>query len=154
MKPNKFFPLMLVFFLPTGIFLAGCGSEPTEVAHSYSMAPLKDMPEEVQSAPVRTQEAYQFAVANPEMADAIPCYCGCGGMGHTSSYDCYVAGMDQSGEMQFDNHAQYCSICVDITHDTMQMMDEGMSTADIFAQIEADYSRFAPPTVKPEASES
>jgi hypothetical protein len=36
----------------------------------------------------------------------------------------------------------------------MRMMDEGMSTAEIFAQIEHDYSRFAPPTVKLETSES
>jgi hypothetical protein len=75
-------------------------------------------------------------------------------MGHTSSYDRYVAGMDEAGVTQFDNHAQYCSICVDITHDTMQMMDEGMSTADIFAQIETDYARFAPPTTKPVTGES
>jgi hypothetical protein len=62
--------------------------------------------------------------------------------------------VDEMGVMEFDNHAQYCSICIDITHDTMRMMDEGLSTADIFAQIEIDYSRFAPPTVKSEVSES
>lgn len=154
MKRQRFCSLLVVMILLSGLVLAGCGSGKTEVAHQYHMAPLKDMPQDVQSAPVRTQEAYQFAVANPETADAIPCYCGCGGMGHTSSYDCYVAGVDEMGVMQFDNHAQYCSICIDITHDTMRMMDEGRSTAEIFAQIELDYSRFAPPTVKPETSES
>jgi hypothetical protein len=112
------------------------------------------MPVSVQNGPARTQEAYQFAVANPEMADEIPCYCGCGGMGHTSSYDCYVAGVDEARVMQFDNHAEFCSICVDITQDTMRMMDEGKSTAEIFAQVEADYGRFAPPTVKIEGGES
>jgi hypothetical protein len=34
------------------------------------------------------------------------------------------------------------------------MMDEGRSKAEIFAQIEADYSRFAPPTVKSGTGES
>jgi F0F1-type ATP synthase alpha subunit len=75
-------------------------------------------------------------------------------MGHTSSYDCYVAGVDEARVMQFDNHAEFCSICVDITQDTMRMMDEGKSTAEIFAQVEADYGRFAPPTVKIEGGES
>jgi hypothetical protein len=154
MKPNRLLSLFVAFSILSGIILVGCGSNQNEIAHNHHMAPLEDMPHEVQSAPVRTQEAYQFAVANPEMADAIPCYCGCGGMGHTSSYDCYVAGVDEAGVMQFDNHAQFCSICIDITHDTMRMMDEGMSTAEIFAQIEHDYSRFAPPTVKLETSES
>lgn len=153
MKQQRFFSLLIVMLLLSGLVLAGCSSGNKEVGHQYHMAPLEDMPQDVQSAPVRTQEAYRFAVANPEMADAIPCYCGCGGMGHTSSYDCYVAGMDEAGVMQFDNHAQYCSICIDITQDTMRMMDEGMDTADIFAQIETDYSRFAQPTVKPETGE-
>lgn len=57
-----------------------------------AMATLEDMPAEVQAAPVRTREAYQFALANPEIAEQIPCYCGCSALGHTSSYGCYVAG--------------------------------------------------------------
>lgn len=156
MKSKSLFSWLLVTALLSGLLLAGCAPEQGEAVagHQHPMAPLSDMPETVQNGPVRTQEAYRFAVANPQIADEIPCYCGCGGMGHTSSYDCYVAGVDEAGTMQFDVHAEYCSICVDITQDTMRMMDEGKSTAEILAQIEADYSRFAPPTVKPAAGES
>ncbi|MBE2199514.1 MAG: hypothetical protein IAE79_12950 [Anaerolinea sp.] len=40
------------------------------------------MPKDVQRSANKIQGAYQFAVANPEIADAIPCYCGCVGLGH------------------------------------------------------------------------
>lgn len=140
--------LIVVGLLLGGLVLSGCGG--TAVVHNHPMAPIEEMPTDVQRSARHLHEAYQFAVANPEIADAIPCYCGCVGLGHTSSYDCYVAGVDENGLMQFDDHAIYCSICVDITQDTMRLLDEGKSTAEIFAQIEADYARFSPPTVKPE----
>lgn len=144
--------LIIGLFLLAGIVLAGCGGK-TAVVHQHPMAPLEAMPKEVQRSTPRIQEAYRFAVANPEVTDAIPCYCGCAGM-HSSSYDCYVAGVDEAGVMQFDEHAQTCTICIDITQDTMRMLDEGQSIEAIFAQIEADYARFGPPTVKTAVGES
>lgn len=146
--------LLLILLLLAGVVLTGCGAGETAVGHDHPMAPVAEMPTDVQYAPFRVQEAYRFAVANPEVADAIPCYCGCVGMGHTSSYDCYVAGVDENGVVQFDDHALSCAICTDITQDTMQMMDDGKSTAEIRAQIDADYAKFAPPTVKPAGASS
>ncbi len=148
---RKSFSLIVIGLFLVGFVLTGCGG--TAVTHNHPMAPIEEMPAYVQQAARKTYEAYQFAVANPEIADAIPCYCGCAGM-HTSSYDCYVAGVDEDGLMQFDNHATYCAICIDITQDTMRLLDEGLSTAEIFTQIEADYARFGPPTVKPELEET
>lgn len=144
--------LALVMFMLAALALTACGS--SAATHDHPMAPLEQMPDEVQRLGNETQEAYRFAAANPDIAGAIPCYCGCAGMGHTSSYDCYVAGQDENGQIKFDDHATYCSICVDITQDTMRLLDEGQSTTQIFAQIEADYARFGPPTVKPELGES
>lgn len=143
----------LVFLFLSGFVLSGCGGE-TAVDHDHPMTPLEEMPEMVQQTDRRTQEAYQFSVANPEVAEAVPCYCGCVGMGHTSSYDCYVSGIDKSGVMQFDEHATYCTVCIDITQDAMRLLDEGKSTAEIFIQIETDYARFGPPTEKPETGET
>lgn len=138
----------LVFFLLAGFGLTAC--EGAIVVHKHQMAPLAQMPKDVQHSEKRIQEAYQFSVANKDVAEAVPCYCGCAGMGHTSSYDCYVSGQSVNGKMQFDDHATNCSICVDITQDTMRLLDEGKSTAQIYEQIEADYARFGPPTEKPE----
>jgi hypothetical protein len=71
---------------------------------TVELAPLSTLSEELQQAPVHIQEAYRFAVANPELLQQIPCYCGCGVVGHMSNYDCYIAGMNPDGSPQFDTH--------------------------------------------------
>ncbi len=154
MKSNRAISVMIILLLLVGPGLTGCGGEDTAVTHNHPMAPLEEMPDQVQRSGWKIRESYQFATANLELTDAIPCYCGCVGLGHTSLYDCYVAGVDEAGETQFDDHAEYCSICNDITLDTMKMVDEGKSTTEIFAQIEVDYARFGPPTEKLENGES
>ena len=128
--------------------LAGCQSSDSAdgMNHQFEMASLKDMPAMVHQAPVRVQEAYRFAVANPDILQQIPCYCGCGRMGHTSDYACYVAGQAEDGALIFEAHALGCSICVDITQDTMRMLDEGKGVDEILAYVDSTYSRFGPPT--------
>jgi len=108
---------------------------------------LDEMPANVQSAPVAVQEAYQFASINPDVMKDIPCYCGCGNIGHTSNYDCYVSNVDAKGIISFDNHALGCSICVDITQDVMRMLREGKNPQDARAYIDATYSRYGPSNI-------
>jgi hypothetical protein len=108
------------------------------------MAPLSDMPAEVQAAPAVVQQAYQFAAANPDVVQHLPCYCGCGAMGHTSNYACYVAGVGADGRPIYDSHALGCSICVDITHDAIRLTRQGLSPADIRAYVDQNYSRYGP----------
>ncbi len=112
-----------------------------------NMTPMDQMPAEIRSAPVTVQEAYQFASANPDVMKNIPCYCGCGDLGHTSNYDCYVSGVDAQGKIAFDNHALGCSICVDITQDVMRMMREGKSPQEARAYIDATYSKYGPSNI-------
>ena len=140
--------VMLVAFvlsLASGL-LTGCGSTSNASSneHELKMAPMSMMPDEVKSAPLVTQQAYQFAVANPDVTEHIPCYCGCGNMGHTSNYSCYVESVDAAGKPKFDGHALGCSICVDITQDAMRLTKEGKSPQDIKAYVDKTYSRFGP----------
>ena len=52
--------------------------------------------------------AYRFAAANPEILKYIPCYCGCGEMGHGSNLDCYVDLFRPDGRaVSYENHAAY-----------------------------------------------
>jgi hypothetical protein len=152
MKGMKHFNRWLLIILPAmfivSLGLAGCSAEGKSGAagHGFAMAPLTDMSAEVQQAPITVQQAYQFAVANPEILKHIPCYCGCGAMGHTSNYSCYVAGTGVNGEVIYDNHALGCSICVDISQDTMRLLDQGKEVFEIFAYVDSSYSRFGPPT--------
>jgi uncharacterized protein with PCYCGC motif len=111
------------------------------------MMSMQQMPAEVQSAPVIVQQAYQFASANPEVMKNIPCYCGCGNIGHTSNYSCYVSQVDDQGSITFDNHALGCSICVDITQDVMRLLREGKSLPEIRAYVDTTYSKYGPSNI-------
>lgn len=51
------------------------------------------------------QEAYRMAIANPEILEKYPCYCGCGKMGHQSNLDCFVHDVNPDGSIVFDDHA-------------------------------------------------
>jgi hypothetical protein len=108
---------------------------------------MDKMPPEVQSAPVSVQQAYQFALANPELVKQLPCYCGCGKIGHTSNYSCYIQDVDEQGHVTFDHHALGCSLCVDITQDTMRLIQQGKSPPEIKAYVDSTYSKYGPSNI-------
>ena len=144
-KANKFIFLLIVLAL-VSTAISACSTSSSSEVHLV-MAPMDQMPMDVQSAPVAVQEAYQFNVANPNIMQDIPCYCGCGDIGHTSNYDCYVSDVDASGKITFDNHALGCSICVDITQDVMRMLRDGKTPQDARAYIDATYSKYGPSNI-------
>ena len=135
--------LIIVVLLSTGISACSTQSE----IHDLAMAPMDHMPDEVKSAPVSVQTAYQFNVATLDFMKDIPCYCGCGGVGHESNYDCYVASIDEQGTIAFDYHALGCSICVDITQDVMRMLRDGKSPQEARAYLDATYSKYGPSNI-------
>ncbi|MBI3160841.1 MAG: hypothetical protein HYZ26_14675 [Chloroflexi bacterium] len=105
---------------------------------------MEHLPQAVQDAPTRVSDAYRFAAANPDLMQQFPCYCGCGSIGHTSNYACYVSGADAAGNLVFDGHALGCQICVDITQDVMRMMRDGEDVPDMQAFIDQTYGRYGP----------
>ena len=133
----------LLFILIIGVLaftsLPACSTQQTS---DLDMMSMDQMPMDVQSAPMTVQTAYQFNAANPDIMKDIPCYCGCGDIGHTSNYDCYVSSVDDKGVITFDNHALGCSICVDITQDVMRMLRDGRSPQDARAYIDTTYSKY------------
>jgi len=152
--------ILLVFILLSTLLLSACAIEPEADEHAgmaatpaagmagrnHPMAALESMPEMVRAADARTQEAYRFAAANPDAAREVPCYCGCVGLGHASSYDCYVAGSGTGGALEYDMHAVNCTVCVDITQDQMRMMDNGDPPDVIRAYLAENYAKYGPPT--------
>ena len=139
------FAILIFISLSTGT-LTACSKQSSASAgeEDLSMASMSTMPAEVKSAPVTVQQAYQFAAANPEVLKQIPCYCGCGAMGHTSNYSCYVQSADEQGAITFDTHALGCSICVDITQDTMRYLRQGKTVSEIKASVDQTYSQYGP----------
>lgn len=116
------------------------------VQRDVALAPHSMLHPMVQAAPSVVQEAYRFAIANPDELQYIPCYCGCGRMGHTSVRSCYVKKDHPDGSLTFDDHALGCGICVDIARDAMRMMREGKDLRQIQAAIRDDYGRYGRPT--------
>ncbi len=137
---RKLFLLSIVAVL-LSTAISACSTSKSSDFHLY-MLPLEQMPADAQAAPVAVQEAYQFASINPDLMKDIPCYCGCGDIGHTSNFDCYVSSVDDKGNIAFDNHALGCSICVDITQDVMRMLRDGKSPQEARTYVDATYSKY------------
>ena len=144
------FPLtLLVLLIYSSTILVACSVVSTDsiTEKTLSMASINVMPAEVKAAPLSVQDAYRFAIANPQVLQEVPCYCGCGSMGHTSNYACYVQDVDDQGEVVFDTHALGCSICVDITLDTMRHLKDGKTTAEIKLLIDQTYAQYGPSNI-------
>lgn len=142
---NRFFSVLIPLGLAMLLILAACSDQNSgEENGNFAMDHKNEFPVEVQKAAKSVREAYQFAAANPEILTQIPCYCGCGSMGHTSNYACYISGKDSDGLITYDLHALGCSICVDITQDTMRLLKQGLSPQEIRTYIDATYSPFGP----------
>lgn len=137
---------VLSLLLVGSLILAACGGSDGSANDTANTAMLPDW---ARSAPPRVREAYEYAVANPDELAKYPCYCGCGSMGHTSNLSCYVQDIAQDGTITFDNHANGCGICVDITQDVMRLKAEGQSSPQVRAYIDGQYSPFGPGTNTP-----
>ncbi len=97
-------------------------------------AAWKARPDYVRALPGKWQEAYAFALARPDVLQWIPCYCGCGGLGHGSNLDCFFK---QPGV--YEEHGSYCDICVDTANLASQMLREGRSMTEIRAAVDATF---------------
>ena len=147
--------VLIVAVLVTGSAAAGCGQgQTTDTAHSA--APTMAVMDGAQAAAwavrpaythttARTEEAYQYAMEHPLVLAWMPCYCGCGGMGHASNLDCYFE-PSAGGSIVFEEHASYCGICVDITLRTKQLANSGAALASIRTAIDAEFGGAGPGT--------
>ena len=137
-------PVIILLVILSGSLSACSGRVASDDDHDLAMAALDQMPPDVQNAPVAVRQAYQFNVANPDVVTQLPCYCGCGSMGHTSNYSCYVSNVDAGGKVTYDTHALGCSICVDITQDTMRLLKQGKTVPEIKAYVDQTYAQYGP----------
>jgi hypothetical protein len=139
---RRFSLLFLVLMFVFSGVLTACGAKSTAEDHNLATASLDDMPLVVKTAPVAVRQAYQFNVANPDVMTQLPCYCGCGAMGHTSNYSCYVSAVDADDKVKYDTHALGCSICVDITLDAMRLLQQDKTVSEIKAYVDQTYARY------------
>ena len=95
----------------------------------------------------QTEEAYAYAMYHPQIVKWMPCYCGCGGMGHRSNLDCYLKPGQPGGETIFEEHASYCDICVKTTLLAKKMFAEGRTLREIRDAVDQTFGGSTPGTL-------
>lgn len=149
--------LIIVALLATGSAAAACAhgqvdmGPATPAAHA-TMEPVDDAATAAWAArpaythtSTATEEAYHYALEHPMVLQWIPCYCGCGAMGHGSNLDCYFE-PQSNGSLVFEEHASYCQICADITLRTKQLAASGATLASIRSAIDTEFGAAGPGT--------
>lgn len=104
MKPSLTFSLVLLLLAAT-VVIGACSDAAAPASGGLKLAPESSLPEFVSQAAPQVKEAYRFAMANPDILSAFPCYCGCGAVGHQSNLHCYIKEVRADGSIDFDNHA-------------------------------------------------
>ena len=51
------------------------------------------------------QALYRYAVERGDELQYVPCFCGCGRLGHKSNRDCYIKAFNANGTLTFTSHA-------------------------------------------------
>lgn len=85
-------------------------ADPTQLRRSPSgdvleTPPVGALPSFATARGQRVVEAYRYAAGHRDALRFIPCYCGCGSLGHESNYDCYVYAVAGDGRVTYSAHA-------------------------------------------------
>lgn len=102
-------PALLAGLLAGGACSAGPSRDAAGRLRSPSGDPLEvppagEMPSFATARGQRVVEAYRYAVGNRDALRFIPCYCGCGSIGHGSNYECYVYSVAGDGRVTYSAH--------------------------------------------------
>lgn len=88
----------------TGV-LTGCSAsgDPRKSTEGLVAWPADNLwPNEVIEAPAEIRDAYRYAVANEDVLQWMPCFCGCVTGGHRHNFDCYVREVRGDGSVALD----------------------------------------------------
>ena len=66
--------------------------------------PPGGLPSFAQKKSPQVQEAYRYAVDHGDTLQYIPCFCGCGNIGHRHNADCYISERLPDGQVTFNSH--------------------------------------------------
>jgi hypothetical protein len=107
----------------------------TNIASDTNFAKLKGGETKPVLSPARftgkTSSSYQLAQENPELLDAMYCYCYCKKtIGHKSLLSCFT-----------DRHASMCTICQDQAFYARFMQDKGLDIGQIRKEVDKKFWR-------------
>jgi hypothetical protein len=88
----------------------------------------------------QVRSAHYFAAKYPDVAQYVPCFCGCETRGHTGSDDCFVQSRDAEGRVtSWEPHGVSCQVCIDVANDASRMHASGATVTQIRTAIENKY---------------
>nr|WP_302104759.1 PCYCGC motif-containing (lipo)protein [Polycladomyces sp. WAk] len=134
------------------LFAAGCadGTDAKVGTGGQRHTSGQAMPAFVKQSTVpHVREAYAFAEANADQLQYIPCYCGCGSLGHESVKSCFIAGKKANGQTEYNVHGSACEICVNVVMDAKKGIEAGETLQEVRQQIEQKYGQQLSPTNTP-----
>lgn len=91
--------------------------------------------------PEATVHNYHFVESHSQLAERIPCYCGCYSFGHRSLLDCFVR-----PEGGYERHASDCGICGMEASDVEELLNDGTGSHAVRTAIDAKYEKYGKPT--------
>lgn len=83
-------------------FAAACSGKSAPTGALVARPADEQWPALFQQAAPEVQEAYRYALANPDVLQYFPCYCGCAEDGHRSNKDCYLRETRPDGYVVLD----------------------------------------------------
>jgi len=100
---NPFYVIVpvVVIMLIVGVWLltsSGDSGDPGMVTAAV------ELPDWVRQGTSKAQQAYTQAVVHRDELRYIPCFCGCGPIGHQSVADCFVDKVSANGAVTYDTH--------------------------------------------------
>ncbi|MBU5211912.1 PCYCGC domain-containing protein [Heyndrickxia oleronia] len=149
-------PLIVVMFIISACSNSADESkEPKEKEVSHTM-PVEEtasaaiLPSFIDNSSETIQTIYQAAASHQELLEHMPCYCGCGEMGHENNYDCFIQENKRNGAIVWDEHGVNCDVCLEIAAESMVEYQKGKSMLDIRKEIDEKYKEgYAKPTPTP-----
>ena len=92
----------------------------------------------------QVRAAHEFAAKYPDVAQYVPCFCGCETRGHTGNDDCFVRSRDEQGRVtSWEPHGVSCQVCIDVAIDASRMNASGATVTQIRTAIENKYRPLA-----------
>jgi hypothetical protein len=73
---------------------SACAGAAHQAREDLTLAPVSALPDFVRDGSSQVKEAYRFAIANPDVLSVIPCYCGCGAIGHKNTDELPCQGVE------------------------------------------------------------
>jgi hypothetical protein len=92
----------------------------------------------------QVRAAYEWAAQHPDVAQYVPCFCGCERMSHRGNDDCFVRSRDADARVTaWEPHGMACEVCLDVANDSRRMYASGASVTQIRSAIEQKYKPLA-----------